>query len=119
MDFRALAALLFTSAVFIARVSASVQEDGNSVAALNGNINEKFQELFERLDRLEIKVNTIADRGDSQSGNMGSEVLGGSTTAEPLSVSHESQAQIDQDEVKRLKNILSEREFFFHVFPTF
>ena len=110
MDFRILAALFVTSVSFIAQVSASVQEDGNSVAALNSNINEKFQELFERLDRLEIKVNKIADKEDSQNGNIDSEGLGGSTTAKPLSASHESQAQTVQDEVKRLKKILSLRE---------
>ena len=121
MGLRTLVAFLVTT-IIIAKVSGSVPEDRNSVAELGRNMNEKFLELFQRLDRLEAKVDRMAGNKDSSNGKLGSRrALGlnqGGTelldevTVEPFHGSNETKTEEHLYEVQRLKNILSARKYF-------
>ena len=128
MGFCTLAAVVVATAIIIAKVPGSAQEDGNSVADLSRNMNQKFLELFERLDRLELKMNSFIEKGGSNTGNLESAeavsngtASGGSfegpleVTIEPPSEYYETETETQAEEhlnkVSRLEKILSEREF--------
>ena len=82
-----LLAIIIAIIAIIARASGSgsSHDDGNSVTALARSMNQKFQELFDRLDRLELKMNTIiADKGNNQSGNVRGGYPGGAEVVDSL-----------------------------------
>ena len=121
-------AFAVTIAIMIAKVAADGHEDGDSVAKLSININEKFEELFRRLDRLELEVkgNRCCDKGNDQTGNVDSGGIiiddeennkganvGGAVDPKPGS------NETHMNEVKRLQRILSDGEFFRTFFSYF
>ena len=117
-------AFAVTIAIMIAKVSADRHEDGDPLGTLSININKKFEELFQRLDRLELEVkrNRCCGKGNDQTGNVdsggaiiddeannGEANLGGAVHPTPGS------NETHMNEVKRLQRILSDGKFF----PTF
>ena len=118
MGFWTLVAFMVTTAI-IARVSGSVQEDVNSVVELGRNMNQKFHELFERLDRLELNMARIIEKDSSGKpgstgamSNDGSSEIPKGVTVKPMSGSNETEIKEHFNVEKRLRGILSEREPF-------
>ena len=120
MGFWTVAALLVATTVVIFTVVSTnedPQEDKGSVACLAKKMDEKFQQLLDKFDRLELKVNSIIEKQNVQCRSRGREIEdeGGSveTTEESVHPRHtgsmESEIGGRVSQMKRLESIVSER----------
>ena len=122
MGFWTIFVLLCATALISKAVSVDGKsnEDGNSMAALANNMDRKFEQIFQRFDQLEMKVNKIMERQNEESRCSGGVVddNGGDEGAtedpvRPDSGSMEGQINSSLNEVDRLQRILFQRESSF------
>ena len=64
-------AVFLTTAALMMQVSGSVHQDPSSIVELRRHMDLKFAELFQRLDRLELKLNRILEKDDGSHGKLG------------------------------------------------
>ena len=124
MGFWTAAALLVavaTTAVISTVVSTNQdpQEDKGPVAGLADKMEEKFQQLFDKFDRLELKVNSIIEKQNIQCGGSGgTEIMDEGSSVKPTEDSVHprhtgSMESAISAHVDRLENIVSERKSSF------
>ena len=114
--------MLVTTAVVYGKVSTNGPTDGDSVVEMTSFMKENFRELFQRLDRLESKVNRIVGKESCESGQTGSgraiqieddNLAGtGGGPVDSKSGYNETRLEASLKEVDRVQKIISDRKFF-------
>ena len=126
MIFRIFFIILATAAITAVNSAAEAgHEDGNSIASLAINMNEKFQQLFDIFAQLEVKVDRILERQNGLTSLLPEEEdertrsrghVGSSNGSNGHQGSMKAQLNESLTQVNRLQSILSQREYEFCIF---